>query len=150
MTTTFERVLATAQAAKQRKQDEYQPLIGNVYRHNEKITSQISISDHSGQIHDPEALGILNVQDSLTTLTTEHNGLKAAGGDGSVYDAPRPLVETPNKYTHLKRCIYCKQWRNRSQFSADKRHVDGLQSRCRVCEGERKRVAYVPKWKRGV
>jgi hypothetical protein len=151
VTTVFQRINELADARKREKQETYQPLFGKVYRDNEKITSQISISDHSGQIPDPEALGILNVQDSLTTLTTEHSGLKAAGGDGSVYDEPRPLIDRPNKYDGMKFCKACKAWKLKTLFSPLATTIDGKHTYCRDCRAAKKRANYQPtmRWKRG-
>jgi hypothetical protein len=64
-----------------------------------------------------------------------------------------PLFDKPNKYTNLKRCV-CPdhegdKWVHRSQFCADKRMADGLQSYCKTCDARRKKLAYVPRWKRG-
>lgn len=67
---------------------------------------------------------------------------------------PDPLITVPNKYANKKRCS-CPdhegdRWVNCAQFSADRRHVDGLQAWCKACRNRQARFAYVPKWRRGV
>lgn len=120
-----------------------------VYREDEKRTSKIALPDH--QTGDP--LEFIKVQSSLATRETEHDGLQLAGGKVAAPETP-PLIDRPNKYTNLKRCVYPdhegNRWVNRSQFSADKHHSDGLHSYCRACENKRKRLAYIPRWKRGI
>jgi hypothetical protein len=84
---------------------------------------------------------------------TEVDGLKAAAGLERP-EEPAPLIDVPNRYTNLKRCAYKDhvgdRWVNRSQFSADKAHVDGLHAYCRKCRAAQAKFAYVPRWRRGV
>lgn len=146
MTTTFQRIIETANARKREKQESYEPLFGKVYRTDEKITSQLSSDKHQATIED-----VGKVQDSLQTRTTEHSGLKAAGGDGSVYEEPRPLIDRPNKYDGMKFCKTCKAWKLKTLFSPLATTIDGKHTYCRDCRAAKKRANYQPtmRWKRG-
>jgi cell pole-organizing protein PopZ len=149
MTSTFQDILARAEAEKARKQADYQALVSRVYRQDEKQTSQISLKNHQSRVDEdtPD-----KIEDSLSTLTTERSAMLSAGQLRAI-EPNAPVLDRPNKYTNLKRCVYPDhegdRWVNRAQFSPDKHHTDGLHSYCRACENKRKRLAYVPRWKRG-
>lgn len=150
MATTYEQITARAEAATARKREQNDAFISTrTFRENSKQSSQYSDDNHQTPVDDYGG----KVQDSLRTRTTEHEALKVAGGLSEYPEQP-PLIDRPNKYANLKRCS-CKEhegdkWVNRSLFSADPRHVDGLKSQCKRCMAAQRRFAYVPRWRRGV
>ena len=42
----------------------------------------------------------------------------------------------------LKRCTYCKKWKNLDSFSVDNSRNDGLKASCRGCDQTRTKLAY--------
>lgn len=149
MTTTFDDI--NRRVAERRKQaGEPEKLIRRVYAQNDKRSSQISVDDHQRTVDDIGG----KVQDSLSTRLTEWNGIELAGGKIERPEYAPPIDPAPNKFTHLKRCIdedhTGDRWVHRSQFGHDARHSDKLKSICKACEARRRRMAYIPKWKRGV
>lgn len=151
MSSVYKTIIERAEAVKARKKADYQALMSRVYRDGELVTSQFSSDDHQTSVDDYGG----KIQDSLQTRDTEREGLKLADSKIarplSVYS---PVDQEPNKYTHLKKCTHPDhegdRWVNRSQFCADKRMADGLQSYCKACDARRKKLAYVPRWRRGV
>jgi hypothetical protein len=148
--TTYTQINERVEARRKEAGDP-EKLLQRAYAQNDKPSSCISTDDHQTHV-DRDIFGG-KVQESLRQRTTEFDGLQLAGGK---LDRPetQPLIEKPpNKYTHKKRCNHPDhqgdRWVNRSQFSADKRHSDGLQACCKVCRARDARLAYTPKWRRG-
>lgn len=102
----------------------------------------------------PSNTGIITRTTSSGEVITEERPVERQSRTGEDL-TPEPLFGNhPNKYANKKKCV-CPQhegdrWVNRGQFSADRRHSDGLQAWCKDCRNRHARFAYVPRWKRGV
>ncbi len=71
---------------------------------------------------------------------TKEGALKiAAKKTGLSVDDYKRLVESGRK-----RCIDCKAWKPRSQFSTDASRYDELAARCRECNQARYKLSYAP------
>lgn len=148
MTTSYERVIATAEETKRRTRSEYEeyvkshnggefhPLSSRVYRQNEKRTSQYSKSNQTSSSHDE----VGSVEGGVSTLATEHTALKAAGGTPFIYNTdPQPLIDKPDRYKQKRPCT-CKshnggKWRPLAEFSERKAKNGKMypSSWCRAC-----------------
>jgi hypothetical protein len=143
-TTTYQQVLANAEAAAARKREQHTEFVSSrTFRQNDKFTSQFSDDDHQTEVDDYGG----KVLSSLRTRTTEHNAIEAAGGDPDIYENPKPLIETPNIFkTRIDRkcCSNCKSWKPAAEFSPQKRKNGNefLQSWCKECRSEYAREQY--------
>jgi len=123
MTTTFQQILANAEAAAQRKREQHTEFVSSrTFRINDKRTSQYSDDNHQSPV-DPDACFSDKVQDSRATRSTEHEAFKVAGGLSAYVDEP-PLIEAPNRYATRRPCT-CKthegnKWRPLAEFSERK------------------------------
>jgi hypothetical protein len=150
MTTTFDDINRRVDERRELA-GEPDKLLNKVYRQNDKQSSCISTDDHQSKVDDDPFGG--KVEDSLRKRPTEWDGLQLAGGKIERPENAQPIDPPPNKFTHLKRCIdedhVGDRWVNRAQFGHDARHSDKLKSICKVCEARKRRMAYIPRWKRG-
>lgn len=144
--TVYDAINKRADEIKARKQSEYQALLSRTYREEDSAISKIAVKEHHQRV-DAESLGILNVEDSLLTLTTEQDALLSAG-EVQAIQPNAPLLDVPDKYKDKRPCS-CPdhegtRWTLLSEFS-ERKAKNGKKypsSWCKICVARYVREVY--------